>query len=255
MEKFHDKRGHISSERVILEIKKHKFYWKTIRNDVKKYIKNCAQCMRNKIGVSIKITPIKIITKGPCERFVIDGWRLPKHLAEITGYEWVIDIIDHFTKYLWSYPVKDNNAQNALYCIKNFCMMVGYPKILQSDNDSEYKNNIIKNFCIKNNIKQIFIAPRHPETNGVIEVSHKEIRKNVIINYSHNPYNFDLNNAVLDAIENHNQNIHTLTHYRPIDLLKNTDEDIYNEVITNIGKINYTKKDNNVDNINVGIMF
>ena len=120
--------------------------------------------------------------------------------------------------------------------------MVGYPKILQSDNDSEYKNNIIKNFCIKNNIKQIFSAPLHPETNGVIEVSHKEIRKNVIINYSHNPYNFDLNNAVLDAIENHNQNIHTLTHYRPIDLLKNTDEDIYNEVIANIGKINYTKK-------------
>ena len=137
----------------------------------------------NKIGASIKITPIKIITKGPCERFVIDGWRLPKNLAEITGDEWVIDIIDHFTKYLWSYPVKDNNAQNALYCIKNFCMMVGYPKILQSDNGSEYKNNIIKNFCIKNNIKQIFSAPRHPETNGVIEVSHKEIRKNVIINY------------------------------------------------------------------------
>ena len=29
--------------------------------------------MRNKKGVSIKINPIKIITKGPCERFVIDG--------------------------------------------------------------------------------------------------------------------------------------------------------------------------------------
>jgi DNA-directed RNA polymerase delta subunit len=55
MEKFHDKRGHISSERVILEIKKHKFYWKTIRNDVQKYIKNCAQCMLNKIGISIKL--------------------------------------------------------------------------------------------------------------------------------------------------------------------------------------------------------
>jgi transposase InsO family protein len=103
----------------------------------------------------------------------------------------VIDIIDHFTRYLWSYPVKNNNAQNALYCIKNFCMMLGYPKILQSDNGSEYKN-------------KIFSAPRHPETSGVIEVSHKEIRKNVIINYNHNPDNFDVNNAVLDAIENHN---------------------------------------------------
>ena len=117
----------------------------------------------------------------------------------------MIDIIDHFTKYLWFYPVKNNNAENGLYCIKNFCtMVVGYPKILQSDNGSEYKNYIIKNFCIKNNIKKIFSAPCHPETNGVIIISYKEIRKNVIINYNHNPYNFDINNALLDAIKNHN---------------------------------------------------
>jgi len=200
MKMYHDKRGHINSERVILEIKIHKYYWKSIRNDVKNYIKNCAECMRNKIGEPIKLKPIKIISKGPCERFVIDGWKLPKHLVEITGYEWVIDVIDHFTKYLWSYPVKNNNAQNALYCIKNFCMMVGYPKILQSDNGLEYKNNIIKNFCENNNIKQIFSSLRHPETNGVIEVSHQEIRKNVILEFSRYPDNFDLNNTILDAI-------------------------------------------------------
>ena len=83
----------------------------------------------------------------------------------------VIEIIAHFTKYLWSYPLKDNNTQNALYCIKNFYMMVGYPKILQKDNGLENKNNIIKNFCENNNIKQIFSAPRHTETNSKIEVS------------------------------------------------------------------------------------
>ena len=38
----------------------------------------------------------------------------------------------------------------------------------------------------------------------IIIISYKEIRKNVIINYNHNPYNFDINNALLDAIKNHN---------------------------------------------------
>ena len=102
--------------------------------------------MRNKIGEPIKLKPIKIISKGPCERFVIDGWKLPKHLVEITGYEWVIDVIDHFTKYLWSYPVKNNNAQNALYCIKNFCMMVGYPKICNPTMDWNIKIISLKIF-------------------------------------------------------------------------------------------------------------
>ena len=80
----------------------------------------------------------------------------------------------------WEYHEWNTVGSRHLYCIKNFCMMVGYPKILQSDNGLEYKNNIIKNFCENNNLKQIFSAPRHPETNGVIEVSHKELRKNII---------------------------------------------------------------------------
>lgn len=40
--------------------------------------------------------------------------------------------------------------------------------------------------------------------------------------------------ALLNAVESHYSNIHTVTGYRPIDLIKNTDEDIYNKVIENI---------------------
>lgn len=40
------------------------------------------------------------MTKGPLERVVADGWELDEYLKKITGYNWVIDLIDHFSKFL-----------------------------------------------------------------------------------------------------------------------------------------------------------
>ena len=144
---------------------------------------NCPTCIKTKFGKLIKSNPKKIVAKGPKERYIIDGWKLHEELAKNTGYSWVIDIIDHFSKYIMSFPVENNNAVNALNCLKEFCILIGYTKILQSDNGSEYKNNLFQEFCNQHNIQHIFSSPYHPQTNGVVEVAHKEIKKHVIIDY------------------------------------------------------------------------
>jgi len=40
--------------------------------------------------------------------------------------------------------------------------------------------------------------------------------------------------VLLNAVESHNANIHIVTGYKPIDIIKNTDKDIYNKFIENI---------------------
>ncbi len=127
----------------------------------------------------------------------------------------VIDIIEHFSKFMWSYPNSNNDADNILVSLKSFCIQNGYPKILESDNRSEYKNKLIDEFYFSNNIKHIYFSPYHPSANGVVEVSYKEIRKNILISY-------------------HNTNFHSVTKYKPIDLINNDDEEIYKEAIKNI---------------------
>ena len=59
--------------------------------------------------------------------------------------------------------------------LKEFCYLKGHPRIIQKDNGLEYKNNLFKEFCLNNNIKHIFSFPNHPQANGVIEITHKEI--------------------------------------------------------------------------------
>ena len=90
----------------------------------------------------------------------------------------------------------------------------------------------------------VFISPNHPQSNGVVEVAHKDIRHNVMIYYSENHLNFDLKNAILEAVDIHNNKIHTVTKYKPIELIHNTNEEISKIVIENKKFTNLKENDN-----------
>ena len=137
-----------------------------------------------------------------------------------------------------SFPVTENNAENALISIKEFCNFVGYPKILQTDNGLEYANinNKIEEFCQDNKIIYIRSRPHLPQKNGVVEVVHKEIRRYALIEYAKYSKDFNLKNVLLDAVNTHNHNVHSTTGSKPIDIINNNDEKIKNLVLENIKK-------------------
>ena len=99
-----------------------------------------------------------------------------------------------------------------------------YPKIIQKDNGLECANNLIKDFLINNNIVHIKRRPLYPQTNGVVEVFHKEIRKCVLLEYSKYSKDFNLKNALLNEVNKHNHNIYSTTGFKPVDLSNNNDE-------------------------------
>ena len=218
---------------------------------VKNSVENCTICLKIRGGKKITLAPKNIITKGSRERYVVDGWKLHTELSIQSGFAWVIDIIDYYSKYLGSYPIIQNNAVNVLTAVKEFCFFVGFPKIIQTDNGLEYDNNIFKEFCNKYKITHIKSKPRHPQTNGVVEIVHREIRKFIIIKYSEHDINFILKNVLLDAINCHNHNIHTSTGFRPCDLINNTDDNIRNLVLNNINK-SLKNKNNDEEDIKIG---
>ena len=133
-----------------------------MRNDILNLINECPTCIREKHGISIKAQPGKIIPNGPKDRYVIDGWKIHSSLAIETGFTWIIDIIDYFSKYMMSYAVPKNDSVNCLNCVKQFCLMIGFPNIIQTDNGSEYKNSLFDEFCINKNINNIYSSPYHP---------------------------------------------------------------------------------------------
>ena len=219
--------------------------------DCKEYISRCPECLKLRGGKKISLIPKSILVKGAKERYVVDGWALHEDMKNNTGYSVVIDIIDYFSKFMTSIPVKENTAINALLAIKEFCAYVGNPKILQTDNGLEYNNDLIDGFCRDNNIIHIKSRPHHPQSNGVIEVVHKEIRKKVILEFSDDNPNFNLKSVLIDAVNIHNHTIHTTTGFRLIDIINNSDENIMKQVLDNIEKFSKKSKEK-YDNIIAG---
>ena len=96
---------------------------------------------------------------------------------------YIIDIINHFSKWYYGYLLINKEGKNILNKIDQYNQSFGYPKILQCDNGGEFKNNFLEKYCADNNIKLIFSSPFHPQTNGTCESVHKEIRKYILTQF------------------------------------------------------------------------
>lgn len=76
-------------------------FGKGLRNDFITFIGKCYICIKQKGGFLIKLILTKIIPKGTKESFDIDSWKLNNELTILSGYSWIINIIGHFSKYMF----------------------------------------------------------------------------------------------------------------------------------------------------------
>ena len=70
------------------------------------------------------------------------------------GYRYVLVIIDNFSKYGWTIPHKNKNAQTIKDSFENILISSKRsPNLIESDRGKEFYNNIFQDFLNKNNIK------------------------------------------------------------------------------------------------------
>ena len=70
------------------------------------------------------------------------------------GYRYVLVIIDNFSKYGWTVPLKNKNAQTIKDSFENILTnSKRKPNLIESDRGKEFYYNIFQDFLNKNNIK------------------------------------------------------------------------------------------------------
>ena len=70
------------------------------------------------------------------------------------GYRYVLVIIDIFSKFGWTVPLKNKNARTIKDSFENILISSeSKPNLFESDRDREFCNNIFQDFLNKNNIK------------------------------------------------------------------------------------------------------
>jgi hypothetical protein len=82
---------------------------------------------------------------------------MQKYAKSNFGYRYCLNIIDVFSKFLYSIPIKDKSAESiSIELDKLFSNPNDRLNKLQSDNGLEFKNDLVKNVCKKYGIQQIF---------------------------------------------------------------------------------------------------
>ena len=70
------------------------------------------------------------------------------------GYRYVLVIIDNFSKFGWTVPLKNKNDLTIKDSLENILInSKRKPKLIETDRGKEFYNNIFKDFLNENNIK------------------------------------------------------------------------------------------------------
>ena len=118
---------------------------------------------------NIKIFINEIYSKGPRKsyptnktdvNYIDDIWSLDILDLKDYGpennrnYRYVLVIIDNFSKYGWTIPLKNKNAQTIKDSLENILISSKRkPNLIETDRGKEFYNNIFQDFLNKNNIK------------------------------------------------------------------------------------------------------
>ena len=114
---IHINNNHIGYKNMCNQILLSEFYWLGYSQDITNFLNKWEICLSNKKKNHI-LSPLKIIIdEGPKFRYIVDLWEIPEDLSLNTDYIYILDCIDHFSKFLNS------------FLLKNKTMVLLYPKL------------------------------------------------------------------------------------------------------------------------------
>ena len=173
--------GHFGTETMLRNLwKDRKVYWEGMRKDVEKVTSTCEPCMRYNIARHGFYPQRSIEAEGPMDHLAIDLGQ--PGATTVEGNNYILLIVDIATRFVWLRAITSKLPREVAWTLLEIFTEFGFPKILQSDNGTEFINSIITEMKALFQIKGRQTTPYHPQANGIAE-RHIGIAKNMV--YKH----------------------------------------------------------------------
>ena len=159
--------GHLGSE-IVTHLARQRFFLPEIQRDIENYVTKVCKCIQQKKPALSVRGPVKNITTSPPFEFVsVDFVHLERSSG---GYDYILVIMDHFTRYAQVYPTRNKSAKTAAEKIFNYLILrFGFQHRLHPDQGGEFKNRLFCHIQKLSGITRSKTTSYHPQGNGQVE--------------------------------------------------------------------------------------
>ena len=156
LQAYHDDLGHQGRDRTSSLVKSI-FFWPGMDKDISEWIRKCDRCIRRKRPLTKAAELVNIQSSAPMELVCVDYLKIEPSKG---GYENVLVITDHFTRYAQAIPTRNQSAATtARVLFEYFFVHYGFPAKLHSDQGANFESGTAKTRT----------TPYHPMGNGMCE--------------------------------------------------------------------------------------
>lgn len=165
--------GHQGVDRT-LSLIRDRFFWPQMRDEIEHYVTRVCACLKQKKpSREIRAPLTNIVTTHPFELVSIDFLHLDKCKG---GYEYILVVIDHFTRFVQVYATKSKSAKTVANCLFNdYALKFGFPERIHHDQGGEFDNRLIAQLKKNCGVMSSRTSPYYPQGIGQVERFNKTL--------------------------------------------------------------------------------
>ena len=168
--------NHIGARTLAGKVLRQGYYWPTMLKDAIDLVRKYRICQEHAKISRLLAEPLTSVTSPwPFQQWGLDILGpLPMGKGQC---KFIIVAVDYFTKWAEAEPLATITEQK----IRNFVWRAiicrfGVPRALVSDNGKQFDNAKFRDFCAELGIKNYYLSPAHPQSNGQAEVTIRTLK-------------------------------------------------------------------------------
>lgn len=144
------------------------FWWPNLDREIEALANNCHQCVQSRQNPAKTYSPWPT-DSAPFQRIHID------YLGPFANKMFLI-VLDSYSKWVEVYPTTSTTSGPTIEKLRDCFARFGLPDVIVSDNGRQFVSSQFKEFCTRNSIKHLTIAPYSPQSNGAAENAVKSFK-------------------------------------------------------------------------------